>query len=150
MGSVSLTGKDTTIINDRIFKDFADADCVNLEFPNNLVEAKVGKNGNAIYAFNSSGKLVNVKIRIIRGSADDKFLNSEVTNYTNDPAAYTLMIGEFIKRAGDGLGNVSNDTYKLEGGIIQKMPNAKENVSGDTEQAVTEYQIVFTNTDRSI
>jgi len=150
MGSVSLTGKDTTIMNDRIFGDFGDGDCVNLEFPNNLVEAKVGKNGNSIYAFNASGRLVNVKCRVLLGSSDDKYLNSEMTRYINDPASYTLLLGEFIKRVGDGAGNVTNITYKVDGGIVQKVPGAKENVSGDTEQALAEYTIVFANTDRSL
>jgi hypothetical protein len=148
--SVSLTGKDTHIINDRIFVDFADGDCGSLEFPNNLVEVKVGKNKNSIYAFNASGQTVNYKVRIIRGSADDKFLNSEMNRYIQDPASYSLMSGEFVKRVGDGAGNVTNDTYKVDGGIIQKIPGGKDNVSGDTEQAVAEYMIVFANTDRSM
>jgi len=148
--SVSLTGKDITIINDRIFKDFPDADVVTLEFPNNIVEAKTGKNGNSMYAYNSSGLTVNVKLRILIASPDDKYLNSELNRYVNDPAAYTLMVGEFTKRAGDGAGNVTNNTYKLDGGIIQKVPPAKDNANGDTEQSVAEYLIIFTNVSRSL
>lgn len=143
--SVALTGNDTTIIGTRTFKDLATGDCVSLAFPNNLAEAKVGKNGNTLYAFNSSGKQTTVTIRVIRGSADDKHLASEMSSFINDPAAYVLLSGEFIKRVGDGNGNITADIYLMRGGIVQKIPDAKENVEGDTEQAVSIYQLLFAN-----
>lgn len=146
--SVSLTGEDTIILNDRILADLADGDCVNIDFPNNLVEGKVGKNGNTIYSLNAQGGVSTVTLRILTGSADDKFLNSQLAAYRNDPASYTLMPAEFVKRAGDGSGNVTADVYKLKGGIVQKIPNAKENKEGDTEQSVSIYQLYFGNTTR--
>lgn len=153
--SVSLTGKDTIAIGSRglalrIMVDLADGDTGVLDFPNNLVEAKTGKNGNTIYAFNSTGKVVTGTFRFMRGSADDKYLNSEMNRYLLDQAAYTLLDGEVIKRVGDGEGNVTSDVYSLDGGIIQKMPNAKENVEGDIEQAVTIWQFIFANSDRGL
>ena len=154
-GGVSLTGKDTIAIGARgaalrIFADLADGDTANLDFPNNLLEAKTGKNGNTIYAFNATGQVVTALIRVLRGSPDDKFLNAEMNSYILDPAAYVLLDGEFIKRAGDGAGGVTSDVYKLNGGAVQKFPNAKENVEGDVEQAVSIWQILFANTERSL
>ena len=153
--SVALTGKDTISIGSRgiaprILADLADGDTGMLDYPNNLVEAKTGKNGNTIYAFNSTGSVVTATLRVIRGSADDKYLNSEMNRYKLDPASYTLLDGEIIKRVGDGNGGVTSDVYSLDGGIVQKMPNVKENVEGDTEQAVTIWQIIFANSDRSL
>jgi len=153
--SVSLTGKDTIAIGSRglaprIFADLADGDTGVLDFPNNLVEAKTGKNGNTIYAFNSTGVVCTFNVRVMRGSADDKYLNAEMNRYKNEPAAYTLLDGEIVKRVGDGEGNITNDVYSLDGGIVQKMPNVKENVEGDTEQAVTIWQIIFANSDRGL
>lgn len=153
--SVSLTGKDTISIGSRgatlrILADLADGDTAVLEFPNNLVEAKTGKNSNTIYAFNSTGVVATALIRLLRGSVDDKYFNSELNRYKLDPAAYTLLDGEFIKRVGDGQGNITSDVYSLDGGIIQKMPNAKENVEGDIEQAVTIWQLIFANSDRGL
>jgi hypothetical protein len=148
--SVSLTGKDTIIIDDRILKDLADADTAVLEFPNNLVEAKAGKNGNMIYAFNASGKLVNVTLRLIRGSSDDKYMQSRLQEYINDPAAFVMLEAEFIKRIGDGTGNTISDVYVLPGGAFLKMPGSKENVAGDTEQAVSVYALVFANSQRAM
>jgi hypothetical protein len=55
-----------------------------------------------------------------------------------------------IKRIGDGTGNVTNDVYKVNGGVVQKIPVVKENVEGDTEQSVSIYLIMFANTERSL
>ena len=148
--SVALTGKDTHLVGTRILTDLADGDVGNLDFPNNLVEAKTGKNGNTIYAFNSTGKVVTQTTRVLAGSADDKYFNAEMNRYLNDPPSYTLLDGEFIKRIGDGVGGVNNIIYRVEGGIVQKMPNTKDNVEGDTEQAVAIWQVIYANTDRSI
>ena len=146
--SVALTGKDTTIIDTRRLTDFATGDVVLIDAPNNLVELKQGKNGNAIYAYNATGKQVTATIRVIRGTADDKYLAARMQEYINDPAAFVLISGEFIKRSGDGAGNITNEVYTMSGGVIQKMPGGKENVEGDTEQAVSIYVLVFSNADR--
>lgn len=148
--SVSLTGNDTIIIDSRVIKDLADGDVGMLDFPNNLVEAKNGKGGNTIYALNVQGKVATLNLRVLRGSADDKYLNSRMNEYLNDPATFILFTGEIVKRAGDGQGNVTADIYRNAGGIIQKMPAVKENVEGDTEQSVTIWQIIYANNDRTM
>ena len=58
--SVALTGADTIAVgarglSPRILNDMGDGDVGSLDFPNNLVEAKVGKKGNTIYAYNTTG-----------------------------------------------------------------------------------------------
>lgn len=153
--SVSLTGSDSISIGAfgaqlRILSDLADGDVGMLDFPNNLVEGKVGKNGNVIFALNTTGKQAVLTLRTILGSADDKFLNAEMNRYLLDPPAYTLLAGEIVKRVGDGQGNVSNITYPMNGGIVQKIPTVKDNVEGDTEQAVAVWTIFFANNDRAI
>jgi hypothetical protein len=149
-GSAALTGNDDVILNRRIFANYGTGDVANLEFPNNLVEAKAGKNGNVIYAFNSTGKLCNVTLKVLIGSADDKYLNSLMTLYLNDPSSFILIVGEFIKRVGDGKGNVSSIIYSFSGGIISKIPIGKDNVEGDTEQGMSVWMLTFANTDRLI
>ena len=149
--SVSLTGKDTIIIDSRPITDLADGDCVNLEFSNEKAAVKTGKNNNSIYAYNASGRQADVTLRVIRGSADDKYLNGRNTEYENDPPSFVLMTGNFIKRVGDGTGKVATaDTYICSGGIIKKTPSVKENVEGDTEQAVAIYEIFFANCERTL
>jgi len=150
MGSVSLTGKDTVMVDARIFSDQADGDCGSLEFPNDIVTVKTGKNHNRIFAYNATGETCNLTLRLIRGSADDKYLLSRFYEYKNDPPEFVLMTCQITKRAGDGKGKVTADTYSLGGGIITKLPAVKENMEGDTEQAVSIWVITFTNSDRAI
>jgi len=148
--TTSLTGKDTIKINGRILNDFADGDTAVLEYPNELVGVKTGKGGNSIYAFNTMGRQCSFTLRVLRGSSDDKFLNNLLSLFENDPAVFSLMTGELVKNIGDGEGSVTADTYILSGGAFRKKTDAKENVEGDTEQAVSVYSIIFSNGGRSI
>lgn len=148
--SVALTGSDTININNRVFADLADGNVVEMTFPNDISNLKTGKNGNSLYALNESGKQAEVKIRIIRGSADDKFLNGLLASQQANFAGFPLMIGQFIKKIGDGKGNVASDTYIMSGGIFTKQPEAKSNVEGETEQSISIYTLRFSNSPRVI
>lgn len=148
--SVSLTGNDVIKINNRIFSDLADADAVTLTFPNDLAVVKTGKNGNAIYAKNETGNQAEVVIRVLRGSSDDKYLNNELNTMKNDFSGYVLLNGEFIKKIGDGQGNITNDTYLCTGGVPSKQVEAKTSAEGDTEQSVSVYTIRFAVCERTI
>ena len=154
MAGVSLTGGDTFAFfragTPLIIDDFADGDNVMLEYPNNSVEVTPGKNGNVLYALNSTGVLVNVTLRILRGSTTDKFLNSRLAEYLIDPSAFILLDAEFIKRVGDGQGTITADTYRINGGVVRKPPSVKENVGGDTEQAVTIWEMTFGSSQRAL
>lgn len=150
MSAVALTGSDSVIINNRSLVDLADGDCVTLEFPNDISNVKIGKNGNAIYGLNQMGNLAEVKIRLIRGSSDDNFMNNLLAQQQANFAGTVLMIGEFIKQLGDGAGNITSDTYILGGGVFQKQVGAKQNVEGDTEQSVSIYMIKFSSAPRVI
>lgn len=146
----TLTGNDSIIIDDIIFTDFASDDIGVLDYPDELVGLKIGKNGNTIYALNMSGMRNTLTIKLCAGSNNDKYLNSKINQFLNDPPSFVLIKGEFIKRVGDGQGNINNIIYKCAGGVIQKIPGAKENVSGDTESAVVQYVLVFANSPRGI
>ncbi len=150
MSKISVTGSDVIQIGGRNIADTADGDVGVLDFPNNVVEGKTGKNGNTTFAYNSTGLSATLTLRLLRGSADDKYLNSELALFLSDPPSYAFLRGEFVKRIGDGEGETTNDVYSLNGGVIQKQPNTKDNVEGDTEAAITEWSIFFSNTARSL
>ena len=150
MTTAALSGNDTININGRIFNDFADGDIASLSYPNELIAMKVGKNGNTLYSFNETGKECDLTLRVIRGSADDKFLNNVFTTMKQDFSAFTLLTGELIKRIGDGSGNITRDIYSLTGGVITKPPEAKSNVEGDTEQSIVLYTFKFSNAPRTL
>ena len=148
MSTVSLTGSDVIIINNRVLSDLADGDAAMLAFANEIATLKTGKNGNSIYALNQTGRECDVTLRVIRGSADDKFLNNILALQNQDFGSFVLMSGEFIKKIGDGQGNISNDTYIMSGGIFNKIPEAKSNQEGDVEQSVVIYNVKFSSAPR--
>lgn len=154
MGTAALTGNDSISFyigtTNRVLNDFADGDVVNLDFPNDIIGMKTGKNGNTLYALNETGKNADVTLRLVRGSQDDKFFNDLYESMKSDITTFTLMNAQFTKKVGDGRGNVTRDIYNLSGGIFIKPPAAKENVEGDTEQAVTIYTMKFANAPRSL
>lgn len=150
MGAVALSGSDTITINNRVFADLSDGNCVELTFPNDIASVKTGKNGNAIYGLNESGKQCEVKVRVLRGSADDKFLNGLLVNQQSNFAGFPLMTGQFIKKIGDGLGNITSDTYVMGGGVFTKIPEGKTNVEGESEQSVAIYTLKFSNAPRAL
>lgn len=150
MNAVAMSGNDTLILNNRVFADFADGDFATLEFPNEIAAVKTGKNGNSIYALNATGKQAGFKVRLIRGSADDKFLNNLLSQQQANFAGFPLMTGEMTKKVGDGKGNITSDTYITSGGVFVKLVPAKSNAEGDTEQSVVVYEMKFSNAPRAI
>ena len=82
-------------------------------------------------------------------SADDKRLNGLIPQ-SNAFASYSLIEGSVIKQVGDGAGNITSNVYMLSGGMVNKLPDVKINVNGDTQQAVVEYQIIFALASRAI
>ena len=150
MSTVSLSGNDIVKINERILADFASDDIATLTFPNDLAALKTGKNGNTIYASNETGKQAELVLKVIRGSSDDKYLSNLLNSQKLNFANFILMTGEMIKRIGDGTGKIISDTYILSGGIFKKEIEAKSNVSGDVEQSISTYNMIFSIAPRAL
>lgn len=150
MATISMSGNDTLTLNNHIFADFADGTPVELTFPNDIAAVKTGKNGNGIYALSESGRQCEMKIRVLRASTDDKYLSGLLVTQMADFAGTVLLNGTFTKVVGDGTGKKTNDQYVLGGGVFTKIPEAKMNTDGDTEQSVATYTIKFTNSPRAI
>lgn len=149
MPTYSLSGNDTTQIAGRTLSNFGDADTVKLSFPNELVGIKTGKNGNTIYNLNATGQQVDLELRILRGTADDRFLNALLVLMLADLPSFPLMPGYFVKRIGNGIGGVRRDTYLLSGGVFVKNVDAAENVEGATDPAISLYRLKFGNGQRA-
>ena len=101
MPTVASSGNDSLTLNNYIFSGLADANVVELTFPNDIAEVKVGKNGNALFALNESGKVAEMAIRVVRGSTDDQYLLGLITSQQNNFAGFTLLTGSFVKSLGD-------------------------------------------------
>lgn len=150
MATYNLTSDGTLTLYDRVFNDFADDDISAITFPNDLVTVKTGKNRNTIYSKNEPGNNATAVVRLIRGSSDDRFMQTKISQMKADFVGTELMFGEFAMRLGDGEGNVIRDVYTLKGGIVTRQIDGKENVSGDTAQGVSIYNIMFADVERSI
>lgn len=150
MVNYAITGDDTLTIYDRVITDFIDNDVSSITYENNLVDISTGKNQNTIYAKNETGNNATVVLRILKGSSDDRFLQSKLAIQDRDFASTQLANGEFVKRLGDGNGGIINEVTSLKGGIIERKVDTKSNTSGDTEQAVSVYNMRFATAKRSI
>lgn len=150
MGILTVTSNDTLTLNGNVFTDLAVDDVTSIEFPNELITMKTGKNGNTLYAQNAPGFNGTLTMRLSRGSSDDQFMMGILNAQPSDFPSTVLLNGTFVKRLGDGQGNVTSDVYTLKGGIIAKIPSGKENVSGDVSQAESVFMVKFANAGRNI
>lgn len=146
--TVAMSGNDVVMLNDRIFNDLATGKFATLTYPNKIAKTKTGKNGNTIYALDATGKNAVLKIRTLRGSSDDKWLNNLLNIQQNDFVSFPLIYGEFVKKIGNGAGKVANDTYLVAGGVFTQYPQAEGDSEGDPEQSVAEYEITFARAPR--
>lgn len=146
----TVTSNDTLTLNGHVFNDLSTDDVTTIAFPNQLMTRKTGKNGNTIIAQNAQGLNADLSLKLMRGSVDDQFMQQLINTAPADFPSTVLLTGTFVKRLGDGQGNVVSDTYQLAGGVISKIPDGKENVSGDTMQGETIYQVIFASAHRTI
>lgn len=150
MSIAVLSGQDTININSRVLTGLADQNAVEITYPNEIANVKTGKNGNSIYGFNETGKQCEIKMRLIRGSSDDQFMNNLLSQQQNNFPGTILIIGQFIKKLGDGAGNITSDTYILSGGVFTKQVEGKMNTEGDVDQSIAMYTLKFSNAPRAI
>jgi hypothetical protein len=146
----TVTSNDTLTLNGNVFNDLGTGDITTITFPNALVTRKTGKNGNTVYAQNASGLNCDLVLRVLRGSSDDEFMQNLINTAPTDFPSTQLLAGTFVKRLGDGQGNVVSDIYTLAGGVISKLVDGKENVEGDTAQAESVYNVIFASGQRSL
>lgn len=145
-----ITGDDTLTLYGRVILNLAEGDVSTLTFPEELVKAKTGKNGNTIFAKNEAGNNATLALRLMRGSADDQFLNNILVGTNTDFASTVLAFGSFVKLLGDGTGTVVNDYATLTAGIMTRNIDTKSNVDGDVAQGVAIYNLKFAKALRSI
>ena len=143
MALFSITGDDQIVLDGipNLTRDLADGDVSSITIPNDLVNIVVGKNGNVIYAKDENGRRFDMDLRVLKGSDSDALLLQRYQNMLGNFAKTTFLTGTFVKKLGDGFGNVQSYTYNLSGAVIRKAPEAMSNTAGDTNQSVTIYSI---------
>ena len=148
--TIAITGDSVVKINGRLLSDFSVGEIAHVTYPNDSWNVKPGKNGNTIYAFKADGRISEFVMRLIIGSADDKFMNNLFSLAENNPAGVSLLQAEFTINTGNGAGGISPVTYILSGGVILKRPEALENTDGSEQQAEAVWTMRFGRAPRSI
>ena len=139
--AVALSGTDTLIINDIVQSGLADGDFAVFDFPDDIAQIKVAKDGNMLVALSQKGNLADVTFRYIRGTTDDKTFNALVASFQANPSGFTLMQGEFIKKIGAGDGSNISDNYVFSSGVPSKLQPVKGNADGEPDQGVSVYKM---------
>ena len=142
MPSISFTGNDSIVWADAAnpggipLTDFGDGDVLTITWGADISSTRVGKNGNVIDARNAEGDLAEVMLKVLRASDDDITLNENESFYLQNPPGFITPTLTATKMVGDGQGNIRRDTYVI--GFIRpkRHVDMKENVSGDTDQAL--------------
>lgn len=150
MATLSLVGQDTIIINDRVITGLATGTVGTLTYDNDVANIQIGKDQNAIFAFNAPGTQATFELHIIRGCEDDKFFNGLFAQQIANFVGFTLMTGVIVKKIGDGGGDTINDSYNLSGGIFARPVDVQSNVEGDIEQGVSIWRFKFAKALRTI
>lgn len=149
MSSVSLTGNDSIVWFDAnnpgglALTDFGDGDVMTIAWGADISTTRAGKNGNVINARNAEGDVADVVLRVLRASRNDQLLNAVESQYMQNPPGFITPSIIATKMVGDGQGNIRKDVYQLQFGTPKRHVDMKENVSGDTEQALAIHPYIF-------
>jgi hypothetical protein len=135
----AYTGQDIIKFDDRILRDFANGDVAIITYPNELHGMVDGKDGNAMAAHNEQGNIAELQLRVIKGSPDDKYLNSKVIAWKNHSSSFSPSNAELTKAimVDNGL---TNEITTLNFVIPSNNVETKTNTDGDTEQVVSVYR----------
>lgn len=144
-GITAIAGKDVCIINGQVLTGYADGDAIKFEPQGPIAQMKVSKDGNSIYAMQYSGIAGKLTLRLVRGCLDDQTLNGLLQQWVGDPSSFVLMSGSYVKRVGDGKGNITNEVYQLAGGVFESIPGGISSMDGSIEASVTTYTLLFRN-----
>ena len=104
MAIYALTGNDSLILNDRVIKELSDGSTIEVSYQNDRIGMSTGKNNNTVIAENRQGLNASLTLRVVRGGADDRWLNGLSIQQDKDLPSFNLINGSFTKRIGNGQG----------------------------------------------
>lgn len=145
----AYTSNDIIEFDGELVTALADGDCAIITYPNDLHGMKTGKGGNTVGAHNEMGREAELVIRVIKGSADDKRLNSRLIAWKNRDDNFAPSTATFTKVIVVDNG-ITNEVTTLKFGLPVKCIETRENVEGDTEQCISNYQFRFGDSNRAL
>lgn len=154
MGIDAYTANDVIVATDYngdwILSDFADGTVAELSAPNELSAITTGYNGNSLGSHNEPGRQRDLTIRVIKGSSDDKRLNTSYNLWKNRDRSFKPFSMAFTKNIAHSDGTLTNDKVSCWFGLPTGQPTQMFDTAGNTEQVVSVYTIRFANSERSM
>jgi hypothetical protein len=145
----AYTAQDILEFDGELLTNFGEGDVAVITYPNELHGMKTGKGGNTIGAHNEMGREAELSLRVIKGSPDDKRLNSKIIAWKTRSSDFTPSTASFTKIISVD-GGVANEVTSLKFGLPVKVVETKENTEGDTEQVISVYTFRFGDSDRAL
>ena len=150
----SYTAQDTITMTDYngewLLADFADGTVAELVAPNELSSMTTGYNGNGLGSHNEPGRQRELTLRVVKGSADDKRLNSNYNLWKNRDIRFKPIQGSFTKNIAHSDGSMTNDTVECFFGLPAGQPTQMTDTAGNTEQVVSIYMLRFADSNRTM
>jgi hypothetical protein len=141
-GDSTLTLENLSGDNQRTIVELANQRAIAVSFPNDTGTMEPMKGG-AVFAVNVSAKAASLAVRVIKGGSDDAWLNQKLNELLNNRTSAIALVGSVIGNFGDGQGNLRKLTATLTFGFVKKRVDLITDYNGDTEQAISEYNIDF-------
>lgn len=145
----AYTSHDIIEIDGEVVVALGDGDTATISYPNDIMAMKTGKNGNTVAAHNEMGREAELVLRVIKGSYDDKRINSKVIKWKARADDFEPIKGTFTKVIRTDTG-ITNEVTTLKFGIPVRVVETRENVEGDTEQCFSQYTIRFGDSNRAL
>lgn len=145
----AYTSHDIIELDGEVLTNLGDGDTATVTYPNDVMGMKTGKNGNTVAAHNEMGREADITVKVVKGSPEDKKLNSKLVKWKNRSDDFEPINGTFTKVIHTDTG-VTNEVTSLKFGIPTKCVETKENVEGDTEQCFSVYSIRFGDSERAL
>lgn len=153
MSSV-YTAQDTILFTDHkgefTVTDLATGNVAEITAPNEMATVSTGFNGNSLLAHNEPGRQRQLVLRVVKGSGDDKRLNSWLLGWQNRSLLWKPANATLTKNLVNEQGKSFEDTYELMSGAPTGAPVTTVNTEGDIEQVVSVYTILFANNNRNV
>lgn len=150
----SYTANDIIVCEDHtgpfVLSDFADGTVAELSAPNELSSMTTGYNGNSLGAHNEPGRQRELTLRVVKGSSDDKRINSNYNLWKNRDIRFKPLSMTFTKNVAHEDGSITNDKVTCYFGLPTGQPVQMSDMAGNTEQVVSIYTIRFGNSERSM
>ena len=131
----TITAESTIIFDGIPLNDFPHGKIIDITYDDNFCEQKIGKNGNVMTVYKPAGKKTKTVMRTLRTGDADLALLGLLTLQNTDfvsTGSHTLIIA---KRFGDMV-----DTLTLSNLHISKAPAMIDDLDGDMEQEVAQYE----------